>query len=195
MGLQHIAALPLIALLALTACHKTEPVPRAPLPPAPAPVSPPTPTAPEVDPIYGHLLHAQPKLPTIKVLLGNQELTAEIATRRVEIATGMMYRTSMPEHEAMLFIFPRPEPRRFYMRNCVVPLSAAYISPSGMILQVVDMQPHDESGVPSASSDIQFVLEVPQGWFTRHGISAGTFVRTEHGPLRETFFREVPKPR
>lgn len=143
----------------------------------------------QLDPIRGHLLHAQPKLPTLKVWLGSEELITEIAREPVQIATGMMYRTNMPENTAMLFVFPAPGPKNFYMRNCVVPLSAAYIEPNGTIAEIVDLHPGDEVGVQSQSSNLQFVLEVPQGWFARHNVTTGAVVRTERGSLRETFFR------
>lgn len=144
--------------------------------------------APEIDPLRGHLLHAQPTLPTIKIRLGDQELITEIAREPVQIATGMMFRTNMPEHTAMVFAFPDAQPRSFYMRNCVVPLSAAYLSPEGAVLEIIDLHPGDERGVPSESSNVQFVLEVPQGWFERHRVGTGAVARTERGSLRETFF-------
>jgi hypothetical protein len=143
-----------------------------------------------IDPIRGHLLHAQPKLPTVKVWLGTEELITEIACEPVQIATGMMYRTNMPENTAMLFVFSAPGPKNFYMRNCVVPLSAAYIEPDGTIAEIVDLRPGDEVGVQSRSSNLQYVLEVPQGWFTRHNVSTGAVVRTERGSLQETFSRK-----
>ena len=143
----------------------------------------------EIDSVHGHLLHAQAKLPTIKLWLGDQELIAEIAREQVQIATGMMFRTNMPENEAMLFIFPAAAPKNFYMRNCVVPLSAAYITPDGSIAEIVDLQPGGERGVQSQSDNIQFGLEVPQGWFQRHNVSIGAVVRTEKGSLTDTFFR------
>jgi uncharacterized protein len=161
-----------IAAVALAGCTK--------------PAEPPPPKL-EIDPVRGHLLHAQPKLPTIKVWLGDQELVTEIASRPVEIATGMMFRTNMPENTAMIFIFGDAQPRSFYMRNCVVPLSAAYIAPDGTIIELVELQPGDERGVQSQSDNIQFVLEVPQGWFKRHNITPGAMVRTERGSLLETF--------
>lgn len=144
--------------------------------------------APDIDPKYGHLLHAQPQLPTIKVWVGDEQLTTEICRRPVEIYTGMMFRTNMPENTAMIFVFPDAEQRSFYMRNCYIPLSAAYIAPSGEILQIIKMQPHNENGIPSQSNNIQFVLEVPQGWFERHNVSTGAIIRTERGSLQETFF-------
>jgi uncharacterized membrane protein (UPF0127 family) len=76
------------------------------------------------------------------------------------------------------------------MRNCFVPLSAAYISPEGVILEIINMKPHDETGIPSQSANVQFVLEVPQGWFARHNISPGAVIRTDKGSLRETFFQK-----
>jgi uncharacterized protein len=142
----------------------------------------------EIDPMRGHLLHAQSKLPTIKVWLGDQELVTEVAREQVQIATGMMFRTNMPENTAMIFVFPEPAPKNFYMRNCVVPLSAAYIAPDGTIVEIIDLQPGDEVGVQSKSDNIQFVMEVPQGWFKRHNITPGAMVRTERGSLLETFF-------
>jgi uncharacterized membrane protein (UPF0127 family) len=144
---------------------------------------------PERDPVHGHLNYAQPKLPTIKVWLGAEELLTEVARTDVQIATGMMFRTNMAENAAMLFVFPYPDRRSFYMRNCVVPLSAAYITPDGTIAEIVNLEPGNEIPVPSDSSNIQFVLEVPQGWFQRHNISPGAALRTEQGPLQETFFR------
>ena len=157
------------------------------------PVGNPTVLAPTIYAPVQHLLHAQSKLPTIKVFLGtnenSQEMIAEICREPVEIATGMMFRTKMAENEAMIFIFSNSEPRNFYMRNCLVPLSAAYIEPDGKIAEIIDLQPGDERGVQSRTGNIQFVLEVPQGWFKRHGITNGDAICTERGSLLETFFR------
>ncbi|TAL06297.1 MAG: DUF192 domain-containing protein, partial [Verrucomicrobia bacterium] len=132
-----------------------------------------------IDATNRHLLHAQPKLPTLKVWLGDQELITELATQSVQIATGMMFRTNLLENEAMLFVFPDAAPRNFYMRNCVVPLTAAYISPDGVIQEFARLVPGDEIGVQSRAMNIQFVLELPQGWHERHNIQPGAVVRTE----------------
>jgi len=143
-------------------------------------------TSPAFAPPY--LTNAQPRLPTIKLFIGVEELNTELAVRPVEIYTGMMWRTNMPENEAMLFIFPSAEPRSFYMRNTRVPLSLAYISPDGVIQEIHDLQPLNEVPVPSVSENIQYVLEVPQGWFKRHNIAPGTLLRTPRGDLRQSFF-------
>ena len=140
-----------------------------------------------------YLTNAQPRLQTIKLYVGAEEVSTELAMKPVEIFTGMMWRTNMPENEAMLFVFPSAEPRAFYMRNTPVPLSLAYIDPEGVIAEIHDLQPYDESSVPSKAANIQFVLEVPQGWYKRHNIAPGTLVRTQFGEMKTTFsFRPAP---
>jgi uncharacterized protein len=126
----------------------------------------------------------------VKLLIGNLELTAEIARTARQIETGMMWRTSMAEMEGMIFAFPDAGPRSFWMKNCPLPLSCAYIAADGTILELHDMKPFDESSIPSKSDRVQFVLEVNQGWFQRHGVKPGTLVSTDLGSLKETFFQK-----
>jgi uncharacterized membrane protein (UPF0127 family) len=140
-----------------------------------------------------YLSHAQPRLETMKLFVGPEELTTELAMKPTEIYTGMMWRTNMPEGEAMLFVFGDAEPRAFYMRNTYVPLSLAYIDTEGVIQEIHDLQPRNETSVPSKADNIQFVLEVPQGWFARHKIAPGTVVRSQYGELKKTFsFSPLP---
>jgi uncharacterized membrane protein (UPF0127 family) len=100
----------------------------------------------------------------------------------------MMFRTNLAENAGMLFAFPAPHRASFWMKNCPLPLSAAYIDPEGVILEIHDLQPHNTNSVTASSEQVQFVLETNQGWFGRHHVTTGMVVRTEHGPLRETFF-------
>ncbi len=133
--------------------------------------------------------HPQPKLPTLKLWVGTNEVTAELAATDQQIAIGMMRRTNMAEMDGMLFLFARPGQRAFYMRNTIVPLSCAYIDPEGTILEIHDMKPLDETPIPSTSDQVQSVLEMNQGWFERHGIKTGVAVSTERGTFPQTFRR------
>lgn len=132
---------------------------------------------------------AQPKLRTVKLWLGAEEISAEIAVSEKEIMTGMMFRTEMGENEGMIFVFARPHQASFWMRNTLLPLSCAYIDPDGVILEEHDMKPRDETPIPAATPRVQYVLEVKQGWFERHNVKVGTQVKTERGTLAQTFFR------
>ena len=132
---------------------------------------------------------AQPKLPTLKVWVGAEELVTEMALSREQQMTGMMWRTNMPENTAMLFVHPQPQQAGYWMQNCFVPLSIAYLDTDGIILEIHDLQPHYTNSVVSAAMNVRFALETPQGWFQRHNVSTSAVVRTERGSLPETFFR------
>lgn len=132
---------------------------------------------------------AQPKLATTKLWLGAEQLVAELALAPREQQTGMMFRTNMTENEAMLFVFAGPHRASFWMRNTPLPLSAAYIDPEGVILEIRSLEPYNTNSVEAATDRVQYVLETRQGWFQRHNISTGVVVRTERGSLRDTFFR------
>jgi uncharacterized protein len=170
----------LLALLALlcgvAACRNSESSP-APVPPAEAPPS----------------SRAQPRLPELILWLGPEELKTEIAMTQSQIQTGMMFRTGMAENEGMLFVFGAPHRAAFWMKNTSVPLSAAYIDPEGVILEIHDLHPHDTNSVQATTDQVQYVLEVNQGWFKRKNLGPGTVIRTELGTFRETFF-EKRKP-
>jgi uncharacterized protein len=99
-----------------------------------------------------------------------------------------MFRTEMGENEGMLFVFPNPHRASFWMRNTLIPLSCAYISPEGVILEIKDMKPLDETPLTAASDGVQYVLETPLGWFERNKITPGVTIRTERGSLAETYF-------
>ena len=154
--------------------------------PAAAAASPPPPASRQY-----HLNRAQPKLATVKLWLGTQELDAEVALTLTQISTGMMFRTNQLENEAMLFVFAEPQPREFYMKNCVLSLSAAYIDSEGVILEIVSLQAGVEKPVPSKSDKVQFVLETRPGWFERNKVPAGSVVRTDRGSLREALARHA----
>jgi hypothetical protein len=131
---------------------------------------------------------AQPKLPTMKIYLGAETLDAELALTEQQEMTGMMFRTNVLETDAMLFVLPAPQRASFWMKNCPHSLSAAYIGPDGVIQEIHHLEKKDTNSVVAANDNIQYVLEVNDGWFQRHNISTGTVIRTEKGSLAETFF-------
>ena len=114
----------------------------------------------------------------------------ELALTAEQQTAGMMFRTNLAENAGMLFVFPGPHQASFWMKNCPLPLSAAYIDPEGVILEINPLQPHNTNSVVAASDRVQFVLETNQGWFERHRVTPGMVIRTERGSLAETFFRQ-----
>ena len=84
-----------------------------------------------------------------------------------------MYRKQMPQHEGMLFAFEQPGVQCFWMKNTVLPLTAAFIADDGEIVNLADMKPQTTDSHCSARP-VRFVLEMNQGWFAKRGIKAGT---------------------
>jgi uncharacterized protein len=132
---------------------------------------------------------AQPKLPTMKIYLGAETLDTELATTTLEEETGMMFRTNIQETDSMLFVLPYPMAASFWMKNCPESISAAYISPDGVIQEIHHLEKNDTNAVLAATDNIQFVLETSDGWFARHNVSTGAVIRTEKGSLAETFLQ------
>jgi uncharacterized membrane protein (UPF0127 family) len=131
----------------------------------------------------------QAKLQTMKIYLKTEEMVAELALTPDQIRTGMMFRTNMAASAGMLFALPYTQRASFWMKNCPLPLSAAYIDTEGVIQEVHEFQPYNTNAVVAAADNIRFVIEAPQGWFQNHHIGPGVAVTTERGPLMQTFFR------
>lgn len=141
----------------------------------------------EAETDFGLPRAAQGRLATIKLWLGPEQLTAEMAVTGQQIQTGMMFRTNIDENEGMIFALPNTERAAFWMKNCFVPLSVAYIDPDGVIQEIHPLEPQNTNSVIAGTDNIRFALETKQGWFDRHNIRPGVIIRTERGSLMETF--------
>jgi uncharacterized membrane protein (UPF0127 family) len=105
-------------------------------------------------------------------------ISAEIARTGDERQKGLMYRTALADGTGMLFVFERDQILGFWMKNTLIPLSIAYIAWNGRIVEIYDMQAHNEQTV-SSSRSVRYALETPQGWFSRAGIRPGDFLRLD----------------
>ncbi len=114
---------------------------------------------------------------TTQIQIGDETLDVELAVTPEQQAKGLRFRQTLAEDAGMLFIFPSPQRLSFWMKDASIPLSIAYIQPDGKIVQIRSMKPYDETPVPSLSSSVIYALLVNQGWFERHGISAGTVIQ------------------
>ncbi len=119
---------------------------------------------------------AQPPLPVTMLQLGGKTVRAETADNDSERTCGLMFRKSLGIDCGMLFVMPQTGPVAFWMRNTEIPLSIAYIDPNGTIMELHDLEPHNETTVRSEFPRIAYALEMPQGWFTKNNIWPGEHV-------------------
>lgn len=104
---------------------------------------------------------------------GMHQITAQMALTAEQRQTGLMFRKEMPQQEGMLFVFEQVAQQCFWMRNTLLPLTAAFIADDGTIVNLADMKPQTTDSHCSAQP-VRYVLEMNQGWFAKKGIKAGS---------------------
>ena len=132
---------------------------------------------------------AQPKLRTMKIYLGAEILDAEMAlTDRTET-----YRHDVPHQhpgdrrDAVCF---SPAVSRDVLDEKLSRIHLRRLHRPGRrrSRKSITSKRTTPTRVVAARDNIQYVLEVKDGWFARHNINPGTVIRTEKGSLSETFF-------
>jgi uncharacterized membrane protein (UPF0127 family) len=106
---------------------------------------------------------------------GEVELSVEVADDDAERARGLMFRTSLPEDDGMVFLYPEPTAGAFWMKNTLIPLSIAFFDADGTILRILDMEPCRSDPCPLYDPETPFTgaLEVNRGAFDRLGVTEG----------------------
>ncbi|MEM9000438.1 MAG: DUF192 domain-containing protein [Bacteroidota bacterium] len=90
-------------------------------------------------------------------------LDIEIAESDYETQTGLMYRESMDDSQAMLFIFSDVAIHSFYMKNTQIPLDIIFIDEKLKIASVQEnTNPNDETSL-SSQVPVKYVLEINAG--------------------------------
>lgn len=105
-------------------------------------------------------------------------ISVEIARTDAQRAQGLMHRKTVPQGTGMLFVFERDQILSFWMENTLVPLSIAFISYDGRIVEIRDMEPLSRTVIQSSRS-ARYALEVPQDWFEKVGVSVGSRIKIE----------------
>lgn len=108
------------------------------------------------------------------------ELRSELMDQRSKdgIEVGMMFRWKFDgENRGMLFEYANSDSRHFWMRNCRIPIDVAYIN-RGRVEEIFTMEkgfglPHRSLRYYEGSTFADLALEMPAGWFEKHGVKPG----------------------
>lgn len=114
----------------------------------------------------------QKGLATAELRSGDTSIVVELAKSDAEQETGLMFRTALADGKGMLFVYRDDRRLSFWMKNTLIPLSIAYLSADGTIREIHDMEPKSLAAINS-DHFVRYALEVPQGWFSRVGLSVG----------------------
>jgi uncharacterized membrane protein (UPF0127 family) len=78
-------------------------------------------------------------------------------------ALGLMNREALETFAGMLFVYPNPQPMRFWMRNTLIPLDMIFIDAQGVVQHIHENAiPLDETTI-FGGNDIQYVFEINGG--------------------------------
>ena len=115
----------------------------------------------------------QLNLQRTKLSAGMHVIDAQLAVTPEQRQIGLMMRKDMPQHEGMLFVFEQASQQCFWMKNTLLPLTAAFVADDGTVINMADMRPQTTDSHCS-EQPVRYVLEMNQGWFVKKGIKAGT---------------------
>jgi uncharacterized membrane protein (UPF0127 family) len=119
------------------------------------------------------------------VLADGFAIDLELAVTAEEIASGLMFRPSLPNSRGMLFLFEQARQPAFWMKNMLIPLDLVFLDATGTVVDVIaDVKPCVAEPCPNypPSSPALAVLEINAGGAAAHGIEVGTTLQFEHVP-------------
>ncbi|NBS76853.1 MAG: DUF192 domain-containing protein, partial [Betaproteobacteria bacterium] len=110
-------------------------------------------------PTLGWAQEPQTDLQRMVIQAGMFQIDAQIAQTPQQRQIGLMFRKEMPAHEGMLFVFEEPQKQCFWMKNTLLPLTAAFVDDEGVIVNTADMKPQTTDSHCS-DKPVRFVLEM-----------------------------------
>jgi uncharacterized membrane protein (UPF0127 family) len=101
----------------------------------------------------------------------------EVADDPSERAEGLMYRESLADNAGMLFLYPKPQPVEFWMKNTPLSLDIVFVRADGTIAHIAESTtPMSEDMIPSGEP-VRAVLEVKAGTMRQLGVTVGDRLR------------------
>jgi uncharacterized membrane protein (UPF0127 family) len=114
------------------------------------------------------------KLELAHVLIGNKNISVEIARSEEERQTGLANRSFLGAEEGMFFVFDSDSKYSFWMKDTLIPLDIIWIDSDFTIVDVKEnVKPESFPEVFEPSSPARYVLEVNSGFFKKQNLSIG----------------------
>jgi uncharacterized membrane protein (UPF0127 family) len=117
----------------------------------------------------------------IETRTGPVELSVELADSTDERRRGLMDRESLPADAGMVFLFEREHEGGLWMKDTLIPLSAAFLDRDGRVLEILDMEPCEADPCPVYDPGVSYVaaVEANRGAFERLGVAVGDVAQLE----------------
>ncbi len=83
--------------------------------------------------------NSSPSTSFYAVDIGGEQFKLELMLDKTTRTNGMMHRSSFPENEGLLFVFPDSTIRSFWMKNCLIDIDLIYLDSRGTITTLYKM--------------------------------------------------------
>jgi uncharacterized membrane protein (UPF0127 family) len=127
---------------------------------------------------------ADAKMPVAKI--GDNLIKLEVASSEQEIEKGLMYRTSLPEDQGMVFLFHPPRKVNFWMCHTLIALDMLFVDKGKIVKIFHDVPPCKSPNCtecptyPSGEGQhVTEVIEVNGGYAARHAVKEGDKVEID----------------
>ena len=110
------------------------------------------------------------------VVLKGEKFSVELAETSEKQALGLMFREELADDHGMLFIFSHENIRRFWMKNCRIPLDIFYFDADLKLVSVAEnARPCKTRNCPTYPSEgpAKYVLELNAGKAAELGVLPG----------------------
>ena len=114
----------------------------------------------------------------LKIQTNNNEyiFNIEIATTHKQRSLGLMHRKTLDQNKGMIFIYPKEQIVKMWMKNTYIPLDMIFIKDNGIIESIIKMtKPRDLTPI-GPNLPIKAVLELNGGITTYLNIKKGDIV-------------------
>jgi len=115
----------------------------------------------------------KPAAEFFSIVVGGKTVRMQLAVLQSEMEHGLMGRRDLGRDDGMIFIYEKPQQMGFWMHDCPTALDIGFFDHDGMLEEIYPMYPFDEKTVSSRSTQLQFALEMNQGWFAANGVKPG----------------------
>jgi len=110
---------------------------------------------------------------------GQTSFTVEIADTEAERARGLMFRETLPRGAGMLFVYERPQPVAFWMKNTLIPLDLIFLDRQGRVTRVHEHAVPGDLTPIHGGNEVFAVLEINAGLARRYGVAVGSQMQHE----------------
>lgn len=110
----------------------------------------------------------------VRLRYNNALIFAKLADTHMTRIKGLMSIDSLPLNQGMLFDFKQRDQVRLWMKNCLIPISAVFLSDDLVTVGVSHMDHNQPTRVYKSPEPVRFVLEVTPETCKANNIKVGS---------------------